>query len=279
MDFYDIFAVKFSINMTGRRFITDARLSLIMSRTNVSSEILQDRPHPFDDRMDVKLITRPDNYFGEDYKRFITFMTLPANSIDGRLTINVTEAIGWVLELTSGNSIEIKFEMHIRCSQTLPEGTTFIPNFQLFSGSNSRAALLTISTLQSTPSFTNVRRRKRGFDINSQLTFCTANQLECCLNRLEINFERDFNWTWVIKPKQIAFNYCSGECPLRWGTETRHSQFLELYRSMVKKNPAAAAEPCCVPNRYLSVNLAVFLEGEHSMNLLEDIIATSCACR
>lgn len=283
VEFYNIYTVKFDIDLRGYEYFTDAQLRLRISRLNTNrtmNEMITE------DQIDVKFLIAAENYYGEIYKRFVTSKRLRSDSISEMVTFNVTKAVEWWLDFNENNLTNvITFELHIRCSHTLSEGTKFIPNFQLFSRSEGDARLV-ITTYrkeagisESTELESTSSRRRKRYDVNSGLTFCNTNQIECCLNAMEINFERDFNWTWVLKPKQIAFNYCSGECPLRWGKSTRHSQLLERFRARVKHNPAAAAEPCCVPNQYLSVTLAIFLNGVHRIALLEDIIATSCACR
>lgn len=285
MDFYNSYNFTFLIDLRGKDFITDAKLQLKKSLLYYNSMSSEDRIVN-KDRVDVYFITRPTaNYFGgEHYPRFTTAAFLDPADLNGLAVFNVTNAIIWWLEMQEhaiSHMGEIEFEIFIRCPQPLTHGMGFIPNFQFFTESHNEGRLV-ITTYQDKANalgFTEHARRKRQ-DINDDLTFCVQDQLECCLERLRINFRRDFNWTWVIMPKEIAFNYCSGECPVEWGRlATKHAQLLDLLRYRAQRNPAAAPEPCCVPNSYLSVPLAINLRGTRSMELLEDFVATTCACR
>lgn len=288
MEFFNIYTIKFDLDLRNYDYFTDAQLRLRVSRLITNRTMAQGT----EDQIDVKFLIAAENYYNEIYKRYITSKRLRPDTIRSEMLIfNVTKAIGWWLDFNKKNQTnEITFELHIRCSHTLPEGATFAPNFQFFARSDKDARLV-ITTYKEEASLSDQdsedqdtadqdsgsNRRRKRYSVNSGLTFCNPNQIECCLNSLEINFERDFNWTWILKPQQIAFNYCSGECPLRWST--RHSQLLQRFRARVKQNPAAAAKPCCVPNEYLPVALGIFLNGVHRIDVLEDIVATSCACR
>lgn len=267
--------MKFPIDLRDKYAISDAQLRLKKSRF-----IASNGNGVTEDQVDLTFIMdlEDDLNYGEPYRRFVTSERLGADSKSEILTFNVSKALEWWLDFSTGNKTgDITFEIHIRCSRTLQNGALYTPNFQFFTESDKDARLV-ITTYQRKDVPGGNGRKKRSAPSRG-VTFCNPNQIECCLNELEIDFKRDFNWTWILRPKRIEFNYCSGECPLRWGHSTRHSQLLEEFRSRVQKNPAAAAEPCCVPNTYLSVTLAIFLNGVHRLDLLEDIVATSCACR
>ena len=269
--------MKFHIDLRDKDIISDAQLRIRKSRlvTGTANANMEDQV----DLMFVMYL-EGDLYYGEPYKRFVTSKRLRANSGSEMLTFNVSKVLEWWLNFTNNKTGDITFEMHIRCSRTLQSGGLYTPNFQFLTKSDEDARLvITTYRRKAAADTAGESSRKKRSAANGGVTFCNSDQLECCLNELEIDFERDFNWTWILRPKRIEFNYCSGECPLRYGKSNRHSQLLEQYRVMVGKNPAAAAKPCCVPNTYLPVTLLIYLDGDHRMDLLEDIIATSCSCR
>lgn len=276
VDFYDIYTLAFDVDLRDREFVTNAQLRL------TKMHLFPKEEYPFDDRLDVKLLVKPENYYDEYLSHYATTKLLSYDNKDELLVIDITKDIAWWLdnsEAAGKSNTELKFEIHLHCSQTLPNGTSFVPNFQFVTESSGDSQLV-VKTYRSK------HRRKRqdqeeteGEDNNNVVEFCEQEQFECCLNELKVNFKKDLNWTWIVKPKEVAFHYCSGECPINWGQSTEHAQYLDRYRSRVEKNPVAAAKPCCVPNTYRSLTVATYLQGVHNVTLLEDIVVTSCACR
>ena len=265
--------MTFNVDLQDREFVTNAQLRL-------TKEAITKEGDPLDDQLDVKLLVKPENYYNEYLSHYVTTKLLSYDNNEKLLVIDITEDIAWWLdngEYTKSNS-EIKFEMHLHCSQTLPNGTSFVPNFQF--ATESRDSQLVVKTYQRES-----RRKRQGTEEeeeennNIPVKFCGQEQLECCLNELRVHFKNDLNWTWILKPKEISFHYCSGECPINWGQSTEHAQYLDRFRSRVKKNPAASARPCCVPNTYRSLTVGTYLNNVHNVTVLEDIVATSCACR
>ena len=121
----------------------------------------------------------------------------------------------------------------------------------------------------------NARRSRR------QVTkeFCFANfTTNCCVRNLTINFVEDLNWTWVLAPTEYDPNYCSGGCPYLWPSATLHAETLQTVKFL---NPAASAEPCCVPA--LLLPLTIIREDEDTGGLifepLSEMIVDSCHCR
>ena len=248
------------------------------------------------DRIDIYLITRPENYYGEELRRFVKFALLDPDSINGLAVFDVTDEIKLWWQEDAKHAItragEIEFELGIRCPQPLTEGIEFIPNFQFFTGSSQdQEGQLVITTYddnngeisgggEEDSEGARKKREEPSEEPEKDLIFCAPEQSACCLNEMRINFLRDFNWTWVVRPLEITVNYCSGSCAVRWGLVNQHAQLLDIYRSRAQHNPTAAPEPCCVPNSYASVALGThFPPAEPSVQVLDDIVATSCACR
>ncbi|XP_029470656.1 transforming growth factor beta-2 proprotein-like, partial [Rhinatrema bivittatum] len=66
----------------------------------------------------------------------------------------------------------------------------------------------------------------------------------CCLRSLFIDFRKDLNWKWIHEPRGYKANFCAGNCPYLWSTDTQYNMVLPLYNKM---NPDASVTPCCVP--------------------------------
>ena len=120
----------------------------------------------------------------------------------------------------------------------------------------------------------NAQRGKRQVIKDFCFTHFTTN---CCVRNLTINFANDLNWTWVLFPPEYSPNYCSGECPYLWPTATLHAEVLQTAKLL---NPAASAEPCCVPAMLLP--LTILLEDEENGGVifepLSDMVVESCHC-
>ena len=269
VEFHNIYRVTFAFNLTDRDYITDAQLRL--KRVPLEAGNIQNS------RIDLFMVTRPENYFNEEYFRHITTVF---DRVGKMVIFNVSKAIiSWLEDNPDCLSGEIKFEIRIRCAQPLPSGVRFVPSVQFFEESNQGLLILTTYkdiNHQLEPDTVEAVRHKRE-DINAGLKFCGETEVRCCLTRFRIDFKRDFNWTWVIKPRDIAFNYCGGECPKLWKLSTEHAAFLDFFRA--KQNPTAAPEPCCVPNSYESLSLGLYLNRKLSFEFMEHLVATACACR
>ncbi len=271
VDFYNVYTVKFDIDLSNREYITDAQLRLVklpFESGNVQAS-----------RIDLFMVTQPENYFNEELFRHIGGEVHYSDSINGLAVFNVSSAIiRWLEAHPTSVKDEIKFEVRIRCTHPLTH--SFIPNVQLFEESSQGLLVLTtykdINVNYPQPTSAPGPARFKREDINDGLTFCGPTEVHCCLTRFRIDFVRDFNWTWVY-PRDIAFNYCGGECPRRWQLSTLHAAFMDFFRA--GQNPTAAPEPCCVPNSYESLTLGLYLNGKKTFDYLQDLVATSCACR
>ena len=69
------------------------------------------------------------------------------------------------------------------------------------------------------------RRRRQSID----LEYCNSldpNQPNCCVHDFSVNFKDDLGWDWIIQPKEIASNQCTGECPDTWAQDSSYAQVL-----------------------------------------------------
>lgn len=170
--------------------------------------------------------------------------------------------------------VHLELEIKLDPSSVLPSGVNPYDFFQNSAAGLDTTTQLVVFTVNE-KDVENARRRKR------QVTkeFCFANfTTNCCVRNLTINFHEDLNWTWVIAPAEYDPNYCSGDCPYLWPSATLHAANLQTVKFL---NPAASAEPCCVPA--LLLPLTIIREDEVTGGLvfepLSDMIVDSCICR
>lgn len=269
MNFVTSYKLKFNPVIKSGDVLVHAELQL---RKLLLHLLNHTRPRPQVDRVDVSLIVPPSKGLRYGHVEYVTTEFLNINSIVGRAVFNVTKAVKRWQEISWNSSAyarEIELEVSFRCPQ---DALLYVPNFQF----QVEKSFLSITTVKDRHKHSVHRARRQNTNDNG-LQFCDAKKDGCCLKKFTVDFERDLNMTWVIAPKKIEFNYCSGLCPLT-GQSGLHAEFLDLLRS-VTKNPTAAGSPCCVPNSYRSRSINIIAGGFFSTVVLPDIEATSCACR
>lgn len=284
VEFFNVYKIRFPINLNIKDYsytITDAQLHLKKYQLSTNSS-----PKNGADRVEVFHVTKPANYWDQEYPRFITalFLYSDDNLNNDIAVFNVTDAIKQWLTLSEHTNSpigEIQFEVRIRCSVPLTNGRAFIPNFQFFEKSD-HDGTLHITTTKEKITNNQHPRMKRETERRNETNYCKPNQFRCCLKKDWVNFdEAPFNASWILRPKRVAINYCSGECPLYWGLSRTlaHAHFLGRVRERAQNNPAAAPEPCCVPNTYDSAILSVYENGRETRREFGGIIVTSCVCK
>ena len=276
VEFYNSYRIKFQVDLVKKDIITSAQLRMRKFFLQLNDTMQENVERDRHDRVDVRLITKPENYNGEEKHVHVTVGYLDVDHTGGMAVFNVTEAIiGWLNSPPHSVSHigELELDIRLGCPQPLTNGNTFVPNYQFFENSD-KDGMLILTTYQEKNTSQNARRKRQ--DINTNLTFCNENQFDCCLKPFRINFSRDLNWTWIIRPREIAFNYCKGECPIIDGYSTGNAQFLHQLRS---RNPTAAPEPCCAANSFADIPVTVLINGNYSDRNLVDVVATSCLCR
>ncbi|XP_062521303.1 transforming growth factor beta-2 proprotein-like [Corticium candelabrum] len=120
------------------------------------------------------------------------------------------------------------------------------------------------------------RRRRQSID----LEYCNSldpNQPNCCVHDFSVNFKDDLGWDWIIQPKEIASNQCTGECPDTWAQDSSYAQVLSEYYLL---NPGGSVAPCCSPRTYSDLEILYFdgVNPGAQMGVLSDMIVTSCEC-
>ncbi len=273
MDFHNNYLVTFHVDLSDTQFITEAQLRLKKTLLDASQSLANTNRVARKDRIDVFTVTEPANYGGNSLKEFVVSLFLDPRSSEEILVINVTDSIISWLKNSGSPKGNVQFELTIRCPEPLAGGDTFLPNFQFFSESDKAGQLIITTYNGNEDGSTRRKRNARAINVT-----CDSKNLDCCLESYTVNFHRDLNWTWVVRPPSVSFNYCSGQCPIRW-LDNRHSAHVQTLRARVKKNPAAAAEPCCIPNSFRPIHLVASINDKEVHMELNDVAATSCICR
>lgn len=208
-------------------------------------------------------------------KVFVTARTLVLNDDKMWEEFVITEALQRCLtNQPFKTKVHLELEIKLDPSRPLPYALDPYNFFQNSVADLSSSTQLVVFTVNEKDVET-AKRRKR------QLTrdFCFANfTTNCCVRSLTVNFHTDLNWTWVVHPPTYDPNYCSGDCPYLWPAATFHAENLQTVKFL---NPAASAEPCCVPAVLLP--LTILREDEVTGALvlepLSEMIVDSCICR
>ncbi|XP_062521620.1 transforming growth factor beta-2 proprotein-like [Corticium candelabrum] len=120
------------------------------------------------------------------------------------------------------------------------------------------------------------RRRRQTLDSR----FCKSlhpKNTNCCIRDFKLNLKKDLDWDWIVQPKVINVNQCSGLCPPTWADDANHTQIINQFRTL---NPAGSVAPCCTPKTFEDVEIMYFngISRRPVMGTLSNMIVTSCVC-
>lgn len=263
----DRYGLKFELDLSGRSFITGAELRLY--KEHITSSVDTEESI----RVEVYVITYPQlDYYDETLPQFVsaTYVSLDR---EGFITFNMTSAIeDWLTRYSSIGSLELS--IRIRYPEAIDGETQFLPSVGFAVENNRTTPQFIVNTYEHESN----RQRRQSPSSRISTPYCLShpNERRCCLRSLEINFRRDFNWSWIIEPQSFFANYCEGLCPRYWGHSGEHSWFLSIY---LESNPTGAAEPCCVPDRFIPLPLLALYDSKPIMYSLDDVRVDSCICR
>ena len=106
---------------------------------------------------------------------------------------------------------------------------------------------------------------------------CTQNensvQRSCCRYPMKINFT-EIEWDWILAPKVVEVNYCSGECDIYYQNNP--------YIHIIRQSPADLKNfvgACCVPRIYSSLKM-IYLSGQKTIHfgIIKGIVVETCGC-
>ena len=94
----------------------------------------------------------------------------------------------------------------------------------------------------------------------------------CSLHSLTVNF-KDLGLDFIIEPKSFNINYCLGTC-----NDHPSPIVYEFYRRLGPNSPASSIQPHCAI--HTAQSLAVIMKEHNTfvIELLKDVIVTSCGC-
>lgn len=244
-----------------------------MLKLSQSTQVIDNRRSRgiLEDRVEIRLIERPDNYFNQELLIFITHQNLkPDNEY---VVFNVSKAIREWVKRRDGLSGEMELEVLIRYPTSATYGSIFEPGIQFSLDKQATQLVMTVYDDEGIA-------KRAAITATMSANNPEMCQFHCCWHPLVVNFRRDYNWTWIIQPESIEFNYCSGACPQNWALHGHHVRFLGIHRQRVlDENPTAAPEPCCVPDSYKKQLFVVNKENKSEVVWIDDAIVTSCVCR
>ncbi|KAM8793951.1 transforming growth factor beta-1 proprotein-like [Eudromia elegans] len=115
-------------------------------------------------------------------------------------------------------------------------------------------------------------RRRRALDTD----YCFgAEEQNCCVRPLYVDFRKDLHWKWIHEPKGYMANFCMGPCPYVWSADAQHAKVLALYE---QHNPGGAAAPCCVPQALDPLPIVYYVGRRARVEQLPGMAVRACAC-
>nr|XP_032651555.1 transforming growth factor beta-1 proprotein isoform X3 [Chelonoidis abingdonii] len=195
------------------------------------------------------------------------------------LAFDVTEVVRqW---LSGREVLEIfKLRVHCSCEDTCEELKVNIDGFDKRRGDlgtvSSTAQKVPYVLVMSIPleraSHLQSSRHRRALDTD----YCFgAEEKNCCVRPLFIDFRKDLQWKWIHEPKGYMANFCMGPCPYIWSSDTQYSKVLALYN---QHNPGASAAPCCVPQALAPLPIVYYVGRKPKVEQLSNMIVSSCKC-
>ncbi|XP_039366912.1 transforming growth factor beta-1 proprotein-like isoform X2 [Mauremys reevesii] len=249
-------------------------------RAQISSEALLHRA-------ELRMLQKPGTeqrvelyqHYGNGSWRYLDSRAVGRAPEEDWLAFDVTEVVRqW---LSGQEVLEIfKLRVHCSCEEPCEELKVIIDGFDKKRGDlgtvSSTAQKLPYVLVMSTPleraSHLQSSRRRRALDTD----YCFgAEEKNCCVRPLFIDFRKDLQWKWIHEPKGYMANFCMGPCPYIWSSDTQYSKVLALYN---QHNPGASAAPCCVPQALAPLPIVYYVGRKPKVEQLSNMIVSSCKC-
>jgi hypothetical protein len=142
------------------------------------------------------------------------------------VTFDITSAVqAWMANTSTNYGLEIEVSAG-HCGR--PSSVSF-EDAAMFSGyvrtstadqPNYRPVLF----VSSAHSMTDSRRRRRQTLDEEYCESLEPGQPNCCLHDFRLHFANDLGWNWILLPRTVDLNQCSGECPPMWAEESNYTQ-------------------------------------------------------
>ena len=270
------YKLAFDMNLTPDLHIWSADLRLYKRKRDFDKlQTKQERNVQNSEKVEVYYISQTRERDGK-FARNLALITSNDVTVedDGYESFGITQAVRrWIMEGSKG---ELELEVVVRCPQSLTTGLAVLPNveFVLSSTKTNSTAQLVVALLREQETVES--KQKRQLFVNSQYCVDNPSEPNCCLRNLEINFRRDFGWTWIIAPPSFTPNFCQGLCPAFWPSASTSTSLLIRYRQL---NPTAAVEPCCATALLKPLTLLLVINGRIMLEELSNMIVEGCVCR
>ncbi len=249
-------------------------------RSLITVGIKQQKSTYTTENVEIYYITRTLSNTGREVRNLVLVSSKDVDAQSEKYeSFDVTSAVRACI---SAGHESLELEVVVQCPHSLKTGLAMLPSIEFVTEYSkvNRSAQLVVATLREEETQVdddyNKVRRKRQSEIDN--TFCLTHPEEhnCCLRELNINFKKDFGWTWIIAPRKFTPNYCQGLCPFFWPSASMSTSLLIRYR---EQNPTAAVEPCCVASSLRPLTLLMVLKGRIFLEELSGLIVDSCICR
>ena len=225
-----------------------------------------------------------DTYYGEDPTHYCTRVQVSLEK-DGYISFNVSKALKqWIDLMGEGAKGKFYLEVDVEDLQTVNNTTGKLvftsPAVEIsyidMEGKYSKTTQLVTRAYSGDES--RRKRRQAGWSMADLSCSAARTTKHCCRRDLVLDIHRDLNWTWVLRPRTLIANFCSGLCSLNWPTATYHT-LLNLIYSSHSGNPTGSPAPCCVPDKFTTLPFLLFNRGSIELISIDDISIDSCVCR
>lgn len=253
------------------------------ARAQISSEALLHRA-------ELRMLQKPDKLeveqrvelyqgYGNGSWRYLASRAVGRAPEEEWLSFDVTEVVRQWLSSQENPGV-FKLSIHCSCEDPTTELKVVIDGFDKKRGDlgtvSSTTQKLPYVLVMSTPlehaMHLQSSRHRRALDTD----YCFgAEEKNCCVRPLYIDFRKDLQWKWIHEPKGYMANFCMGPCPYIWSSDTQYSKVLALYN---QHNPGASAAPCCVPQTLAPLPIVYYVGRKPKVEQLSNMIVSSCKC-
>lgn len=269
--------LSFELDLTDKEIISSAELRLWYRILNKES-----LKHLDKQRISIYHVIKQesDNYYGEDPTHYCTREQVSLER-GGYVSFNITTALIQWLDLMEEARGRFYVEVDVENVQTVNNDGELVfqsPAVEIaytdLGGRYSKTTQLVLRAYSND----DWRRRRQVHNPHASNYFSCSSTRNCCKRNLVLNIQRDLNWRWVLRPRTLSANFCSGFCSVYWPTATYHT-LLNLMYSTTTGNPTGSPAPCCVPDKFVTLPFLIFNRTTIELISIDDISIESCICR
>ena len=269
--------LRFDLNLSSKYIVSSVELRLWYHIIDRDSVQLQDKQ-----RITISHIVKreDDTYHGEDPTFYCTRASVSLKQ-DGYVSFNITNAIKQWMDVAESGVGRFYLEVRVEKLQSMDESGQLVfppPAVKVAytdrEGSYSKTTQLVLRVY----SADDKRRGRRQVGGRVDPSCSAARTRNCCKRNLVLDIHRDLRWSWVLRPRILPVNFCSGLCSLNWPTAT-YNTLLTLVYSSQQGNPTGSPTPCCVPDKFASIPFLIFNGTIIELVSIDDISIASCICR